>query len=164
MAMGPAASLSPPFTLPFHFFRSSVGGPSRAASGSLLPGHSPFLLFSNMPRQCQAAAWSCSKAASWSSSKAAAWSSSKLRSPGCTPHAVLLTVDPFIQVAFVDQHSSSAPFPAAVVGAMAFAAYHVFEGMPTSVRLSLLLSLVPTPVALCCSSLEILMVDCSYTF
>jgi hypothetical protein len=60
--------------------------------------------------------------------------------PGRTPSAVLLTVSPFIQVAFVDPHSSSVSFPAAIVEARAFAAYHMFEGMPMSVRLSLLLS------------------------
>jgi hypothetical protein len=53
-----------------------------------------------------------------------------LCSPGRTTLAALLAIDPFIQVAFVGQHISSVPFHVAVVEAVAFAAYHVFEGMP----------------------------------
>jgi hypothetical protein len=54
----------------------------------------------------------------------------ELCSPDRTTRAALLTIDLFIQMAFVGQHSSSAPFPAAVVEAVAFVAYHMFEGMP----------------------------------
>jgi hypothetical protein len=63
-----------------------------------------------------------------SSSQAAACS--ELCSPSHTMRAALLTIDPFIQVAFVGQHNSSAPFTAVVVEAVAFAAYHMFKGMP----------------------------------
>jgi hypothetical protein len=89
---------------------------------------------------------------------------SKLHNPDRTPRASLLVVDPFVHVAFVDQRNNSSPFPSAVVETMAFATYHVFEGMPASVRLSLLLSLLPIPFALYCSHLEMLRVDCGYIF
>jgi hypothetical protein len=43
--------------------------------------------------------------------------------------AALLAVNPFVQVAFIDQHSSSSQFPTTVVETVAFSTYHMFEGM-----------------------------------
>jgi hypothetical protein len=133
---GAHLSSSPaPFTFPFHFsppqWADQAGQPTAPSLGA-----AP--LFSSPTRQGRA--------------KAAARSSSKLHSPGCTPRAALLAIDPFIQVAFVDQHSSSAPFPAAVVKAMAFAAYHVFDGMPQRWGLSLFQS-KSNSLMMCISSL-----------
>jgi hypothetical protein len=54
---------------------------------------------------------------------------SELCSPERTMRATLLAVNPFVQVAFIDQHSSSSQFPTAVVETVAFSAYHMFEGM-----------------------------------
>jgi hypothetical protein len=142
-----------PYHLPsFHPLGRPAGQPVAASSMAT----ASFLLFSNIPRQSQAAARSCSKAA--------ARSSSKLRSPGSTPRAASLAVDPFVHVAFIDQDNSSAPFPTTVVEGKTFAPYHVFKGMAASVMLYLLLSLLPTPFALCCSSMEMLRLDCGYIF
>jgi hypothetical protein len=111
----PSPSL-PVIELPRLSPRQVVPPPTHLGSSPLC--HLPLLVHAGSP----------STAPNLSSSGQAA-ACRELCSPSRTMHATLLTVDPFVQVAFVGQHSSSAPFLAVVVEAMDFATYHVFEGM-----------------------------------